>query len=64
MIDVSGVKTNIVYAPGPSFYFGSVLHEPEDPRPERRFKMIHWQEQVRMDGSRVSAPGNTSLIRV
>ena len=42
----------------------SVLHEPEDPRPERRFKMIHWQEQVRMDGSRVSAPGTSSLIRV
>ena len=31
--------TNVVYAPGPAFYFGSVLYEPEAPA-EKRFKMV------------------------
>ena len=30
---------------GPSFYFGSVLYEPHDPDPDRRFKMVFWDIQ-------------------
>ena len=35
----AGAKTNVVFSPSPSFYFGSVLHEPDRP-PSERFKMV------------------------
>jgi hypothetical protein len=41
----NGNKTNVVYAPGPSFYFGSVLHEPTAPV-HARFKMVYWDLQL------------------
>ena len=40
----AGAKTNVVFAPSPSFYFGSVLHEPDAP-PHARFKMVYWDVQ-------------------
>ena len=48
-----GGKTNVVFAPGPSFYFGSVLHEPSAP-PASRFKMVYWDLQLGPG----PAPGN------
>lgn len=41
----TGTKNNAVFAPGPSFYFGSVLHEPQAPL-HARFKMVYWDVQV------------------
>ena len=41
----SGAKTNVVFAPGPSFYFGSVLHEPGAPDASK-FKMVFWDLQL------------------
>eukprot|EP01047_Picozoa_sp_COSAG01_P034343 COSAG01_NODE_2575_length_7433_cov_10.052495_1_plen_339_part_10 len=41
----SGDKTNVVFAPSPSFYFGSVLYEPGAPS-AARFKMVYWDVQL------------------
>ncbi len=41
----SGAKTNAVFSPSPSFYFGSVLHEPEAPA-GAQFKMVYWDLQL------------------
>ena len=33
-------NTNVVFAPSPSFYFGSVLYEPDEHDAARKFKMV------------------------
>jgi hypothetical protein len=42
----AGKPSNIVFYPGPKFYFGSVLYEPDSVNPQRVWKMIFWDEQV------------------
>lgn len=50
----AGEGTNVVYNPGPGFYFGQALYEPNDPDPQRRWKMVFWHMEQK--------PGETSKV--
>jgi len=56
MLNDSKAETNVVFNPGASFYFGSVLHDVQEKLPERRWKMTWWDEQLR-PGTSWKVPG-------